>query len=72
LWNVKECVYKLAGIKGLEFKTQIHVFPFENIENIEAELITSEGKRNFLFHGKILKEHSLVYGSEKVKTFNRI
>ncbi len=66
LWNVKECVYKLAGIKGLEFKTQIHVLPFDSIESIEAELITTEGKRNFLFHGKILEGHSLVFGSEKV------
>ena len=67
LWNVKESVYKLANIKGLEFKTQINVLPFTDIENIKAELISSNKKRNFLFQGKILNNHSLVFGREILK-----
>ncbi len=64
LWNCKECVYKLAEIKGLDFKKQIQVLPFNAEDKIKAELISGGNIRYFEFeYGKILN-HSYVWGKE--------
>jgi 4'-phosphopantetheinyl transferase len=64
LWNCKECVYKLAEIKGLDFKKQIRVFPFDAEGKINAELVHDERTRHFEFEYSEILNHSYVWGRE--------
>lgn len=64
LWNTKECVYKLSGIKGVDFKQQIRVLPFDSIGEIRAELISDSVTRSFKFNSSTILNQSLVWGSE--------
>ncbi len=65
LWNCKECVYKLAEIKGLDFKQQIKVLPFDESGKINAELFHNEKTSFFEFEYGELLNHSFVWGKEK-------
>jgi hypothetical protein len=64
LWNCKECVYKLAEIKGLDFKAQIRVFPFVENGKLSAELKTNDLTRRFEFDYGEISNHSFVWGKE--------
>lgn len=64
LWNTKECVYKLIGIKGVDFKKQIRVLPFDNNNEIRAELISDSEPKYFNFNSSTVLNNSLVWGSE--------
>lgn len=64
LWNIKECVYKLANIQGLDFKAQIKVEPFVENSQIKASLITAENTKEFIFNSGTILNHSFVWGCE--------
>lgn len=65
LWNCKESVYKLAEIKGLDFKQQIKVLPFSESGKINAELYHNKQTRFFKFEYSEILNHSFVWGVEK-------
>lgn len=64
MWGVKECVYKLAEVQGLEFKSQIHIYPFSENEKIKAELYHQGVTRKFLCDYQIVENHCLTWGNE--------
>ena len=61
LWNAKECVYKLAGTKGIEFKTQILLEEFINPESAIFSLNTNSNKTFFQIYFDSFNNHTLAY-----------
>ncbi|HOZ29469.1 MAG TPA: 4'-phosphopantetheinyl transferase superfamily protein [Bacteroidales bacterium] len=65
LWNCKECVYKLANDKGMNFQKQIQVQPFSNIKEILCHYIDNKGnKRIYRFSGGQILDHTYVWGKQ--------
>ena len=64
LWNCKESVYKLVGVSGLEFKTQIKVFPFNDMDKIECHFTKDGNIIKFTFEQNEILDHTYVWGFE--------
>lgn len=62
LWNCKESVYKLVGVSGVEFKTQIKVLPFNEMGKIECHFRKGGNIRVFTFEQNEILDHSYVWG----------
>lgn len=62
IWSCKECIYKIANIKGLDFKKQIFVSDFTDNQKIKCTLKTKTGEQSFLLNKKLLLGQSLVWG----------
>jgi phosphopantetheinyl transferase len=60
-WNAKECVYKLAGTKGIEFKTQILLEEFNNTKSAIFSLNTISNKTYFKIYFDSFDNHTLAY-----------
>ncbi|MDD3740947.1 MAG: 4'-phosphopantetheinyl transferase superfamily protein [Bacteroidales bacterium] len=65
LWNCKECVYKLANSKGINFKQQIQVLPFsENGKIICNYFCDSNCQKTYKFDYKQVLDHTYVWGKQ--------
>lgn len=64
LWNCKECVYKIAGNKAVEFREQINVLPFREGEKIYCELSENYKISIFEFESGLISNHSYVWGKQ--------
>jgi len=64
LWNCKECVYKIAGNKAVEFREQINVLPFREGEKIYCELTENNKISTFEFESGLISNHSYVWGKQ--------
>jgi len=64
LWNCKECVYKIAGNKAVEFREQINVLPFREGEKIYCELTDNNIISSFEFESGLISNHSFVWGKQ--------
>lgn len=62
IWSCKECIYKIANIKGLDFKKQIFVSDFTDNQKIKCTLKTETGEQSFLLNKKLLLGQSLIWG----------
>jgi phosphopantetheinyl transferase len=63
LWNCKECVYKLANNKGIDFKKQIQVLPFSENEKIICNYsFDTDDKRTYIFDYRQILDHTYVWG----------
>jgi phosphopantetheinyl transferase len=61
LWNCKECVFKICNDYGVEFKTQIKVFPFDN-NSITCKLYMNNTAKQFNFSYLEIDNNTLVWG----------
>ncbi|HNQ67884.1 MAG TPA: hypothetical protein PKN32_05875 [Bacteroidales bacterium] len=65
LWNCKECVYKLANNKGIDFKKQIQVLPFNENDKIMCDYFyDTNRKRTYVFDYKQILDHTYVWGKQ--------
>lgn len=67
LWNAKECIYKLSENKGLEFKTQIRLHNYSEIENSSIFKLFTENKTEFFkIFFDTFNNHTLAYAEKQV------
>jgi phosphopantetheinyl transferase len=62
IWSCKECIYKIANIKGLDFKKQIFVADFVDNQSVTCILKTDTVDKSFSLNKKVLFGQSLVWG----------
>ncbi len=62
-WSGKEAIYKLNGRTGLNFKQDIHIYPFTLFKRdaIRSEFSTSEGKTRLALNYRDLGSHMVCY-----------
>ncbi|MEI8202259.1 MAG: 4'-phosphopantetheinyl transferase superfamily protein [Bacteroidota bacterium] len=65
LWGAKESLYKLKGKDGVDFKENLHIFPFQFQQKGEIDgIIQFEGKtENYTLHYEVIEGYILVYTS---------
>jgi phosphopantetheinyl transferase len=62
-WCAKEAVFKFVHEDGVEFKKQIHIFPFNPLldKQFSVRFISGDKSSTYLLHFQIFAEHGLVW-----------
>lgn len=65
MWATKEVLYKIHGLKGLDFKTNLAI-EIKNNDTFLGHIITSAIKKTYLLQKEKLQNYCLVYALNEV------
>jgi len=62
-WCAKEAIFKLVPFDGVEFREQIHVWPFKPEQELpfSVSFYSGEATLNYLLHFEIFENHCMVW-----------
>ena len=63
IWSAKETLYKLYGTKGLDFKQDLHIAPFQakNLGSLTCKISKISNNQNFLVQYETIENYVLTY-----------